>query len=112
MSIRHGAAPAAAALNLTSDAFKTLTRQRDGYYDALVSLPALRPLTTSGSVGEVTVDDGLGFAVRCAEPAGSEKLRLCVQENGFVTEMRSGTNRITATSVTLGSSAASLKQPA
>ena len=85
---------------------------RKGYFDSLVTDPSLSALRAKGTVGEVAVDQTTGFPAVCAEPAGSDTSRVCVQENGFVTQWRSGATKIGATSVRIGAKASDLKAPA
>ena len=101
----------AAALGVSPASFQAnLLDTRAGYFDDLTRVPALKSLTSGGRVTDVAVDPSIRFPVACAtRPA--KQVTLCVQENGFVTQLRFGSNRITATSVRPQVSAADLRSP-
>ncbi|MDX6377061.1 MAG: hypothetical protein QOE98_1364, partial [Gaiellaceae bacterium] len=101
-----------AALGIAPAGYENLKQYRAGYVDSLVTLKDLNALRTRGTVGDVTVDNDLGYPVVCADRPPGEKVRLCVQENGFITEWRSGATTIVATSVRVGAAAADLRPPA
>ena len=102
----------AAALGVTSASFRDeLLNARNGYFDLLTTLPELDALRGDTDVSDVSAEGQDGWPSVCVERR-SKNLLLCVQENGFVTKLHVGKDRITATSITPRVVAADMKQPA
>jgi hypothetical protein len=102
----------ARTLGLDSADYGDLRQVRDGYVASLLTAASVKSLRTSGKVNDVRMDPRLGFPIVCAIPNKGQSTRLCVQENGFITQWRAGDTRINATNLRVAASEADLRAPA
>ncbi len=102
----------ASALGIDASSYAVVGLLGPGLFSELYGRTDLKTVRAEGAVSDPALAGRVKTYVVCAKTAGARADTLCVQENGFVTESTAGTDRIIATALRLGASAADLERPA